>query len=130
VGVSTTIQRRLDWMDTDAADRWHFTTMFRLAEAAEAELHRQLGITDQTFGKTPRVHVEADFRAPVMFDDLLDVTLRVAEVRRKSVTYDVELCRDGDTLATARIVTVFTDGPNGQAAPWPDDVAAALGGAE
>jgi acyl-CoA thioester hydrolase len=128
VGASTTIRRRLEWMDTDAAVRWHYTAMFRYAEAAEAQLHRELGIADQTFGRTPRVHVEADFHAPVLFDDLLEVNLRVAEVATKTVTYDMELVRDGETVATARLVTAHTDGLDGRAVPWPEDVAAALRG--
>ena len=38
------LQRRIEWMDTDAAGIYHWTTAFRLAEAAEAVLHTALGI--------------------------------------------------------------------------------------
>ena len=33
------LRRRIEWMDTDAAGIYHWTTVFRLAEAAEAALH-------------------------------------------------------------------------------------------
>src|ERR687887_445643 len=49
------LRRRIEWMDTDAAGIYHWTTVFRLAEAAEAALHTALGIVDLTFGATPRV---------------------------------------------------------------------------
>ena len=63
-----TITRRVDWMDTDAAGIYHYTTAFRLAEAAEAALHTDRGIDHITFGATPRVSVAFDFQRPVVFD--------------------------------------------------------------
>jgi hypothetical protein len=36
----------------------HYTTTFRLAEAAEAAMHTALGIADRTFGATPRLGAE------------------------------------------------------------------------
>ena len=52
-----TIKRRVEWMDTDAAGIWYHSTVIRWAEDAEAELHRQLGIVQRTFGATPRVNI-------------------------------------------------------------------------
>jgi hypothetical protein len=48
--VSVTISRRVQWMDTDAAGIWHYSTVLRWAEKAETELHRLLGIVGDTFG--------------------------------------------------------------------------------
>ena len=71
------LRRRIEWMDTDAAGIYHWTTVFRLAEAAEAALHTALGIADFTFGATPRVAVAATFSRPLRFNDPVDVALRV-----------------------------------------------------
>lgn len=120
------MRRRLEWIDTDGAERWHYTTFFRYAEAAEAELHRALQISERTFGSTPRVHVEADFLAPLYFDDLVDVTITVGRLGRTSVSYDVELARDGQAVARGRLVSPLTDGHHGGTVPWPDDLARAL----
>ena len=57
------LRRRIEWMDTDAAGIYHYTTVFRLAEAAEAAMHTGLGIADRTFGATPRVSVAMDSSA-------------------------------------------------------------------
>jgi YbgC/YbaW family acyl-CoA thioester hydrolase len=127
MAVATTMTRRLDWCDTDAAGHWHFSTLFRLVEAAEAQLHRELGISERTFGKTPRVRIEADYRALAHFDDILDVTLEVADLGRTAVTYDVQVTRAGEVVATCRVVTVLV-GIDGRPLPWPDDLAAALRG--
>ena len=79
------LQRRIEWMDTDAAGIYHWTTAFRLAEAAEAALHTALGIADFTFGATPRVAVSASFTRPLRFNDLVDVALAVEAIGRTSV---------------------------------------------
>jgi acyl-CoA thioester hydrolase len=125
VGATITIERQLDWIDTDAAGYWHHSTLWRFVEAAEAQLHRDLGIVDITFGFTPRRRVEAEFFAPLHFDRPAAITLEVARVGRTSATYEARMT-SGDTLiATARIVMVFIDG-DGRATPWPDAVAGAL----
>lgn len=125
MGATVTLERQLDWIDTDAAGYWHHSTLWRFVEAAEAQLHRDLGIVDVTFGFTPRRRLEAEFFSPLRFDRPAAVTLEVAQVGRTSATYDARLA-SGDTLiATARIVVVFIDG-DGRACPWPPAVAAAL----
>lgn len=102
--------------------------VLRWAELTEAELHRDLGITDQTFGWTPRVNYTANFHAAVRFDDEVDITFAVAAVGRTSVTYTFEVVLvDGPTAATGQVVTVFADDDGTR--PWPDDVRAALTGA-
>src|SRR4051795_9415540 len=79
------LRRRIEWMDTDAAGIYHWTTVFRLAEAAEAALHTALGIADFTFGATPRVAVEASFARPLRFNDPVKVALAVTALGRTSV---------------------------------------------
>lgn len=119
------MQRRLEWVDTDAAGHWHNATLWRFVEEAEARLHRELGIIDVTFGHTPRRHVEADFHLPLRFDRTATVSLRVVAVGRTSATYEVDVT-DGDApIASAQVVVVFIDG-DGRPSPWPDAVARAL----
>lgn len=125
-----TVRRRLSWMDTDAAARWHYTVVLRWAEDCEAELHRALGVHTLTFGWTPRVAIEADFAAVVTFDDVVDIDFWVAAVGHTSVTYafDVHLVAEdgsrGKRAGGGKVVTVYaTDqGP----APWPDELRGAL----
>src|SRR5256885_8355569 len=97
------LRRRIEWMDTDAAGIYHWTTVFRLAEAAEAALHTALGIADRTFGATPRLRASGDFRMPLRFNDVVDVRLEVASIGRTSLAQAVEVRRDGELAATAEI---------------------------
>jgi acyl-CoA thioester hydrolase len=126
VSVETTITRRIDWVDTDAAGIYHYTTAFRLAEAAEATLHTEHGIDHITFGSTPRVSVAFEFVRPVAFNDEVTVRLVVGALGRTSITYDIELTHAGRPVATGRIVGVFIDRESKRATPWPEAVRAAL----
>jgi YbgC/YbaW family acyl-CoA thioester hydrolase len=119
--AAITIERRIEWMDTDAAGIWHYSTAIRFAEAAEIELHRQLGIIDHTFGHTPRAHIEFDFNRSARFDDLIEITLEVSRVGTTSVTYTVTMTCQGDPVASGQVVTVLTD-EDGRPTPLPAQV--------
>ncbi len=133
------IVRRIEWQDTDAAGVYHWSTVFRLVEAAEAALHDRLGIRDYTFGRTPRVHVSCDFRRELAFWDAVRTELEVAEVGESSVRYAFALYReDEDTgegddapaavdedasAAEGEMVGVHVSAqPGGSSEPWPAEI--------
>jgi acyl-CoA thioesterase FadM len=118
--ASMLIQRRIEWPDTDAAGHYHFLTVFRLFEAAEAALHRRLGIVDETFGRTPRVHVEADYHMVLHFQDLVDVEIRVSSLGRTSITYAFQVRQGTSVAAEGRVISVLLDQAEGERLPWPD----------
>jgi YbgC/YbaW family acyl-CoA thioester hydrolase len=121
-----TIVRRVEWMDTDAAGIYHWTTVFRFAEAAEAALHDGLGIAELTFGATPRVAVSAEFERPLRFNHRVEVELAVESVGRTSMRYAVVITAAAGVAATASITVCLIDRATREATPWPDDVRRAL----
>src|SRR3954465_10384292 len=127
--ASVVLERRIEWMDTDAAGIYHWTTVFRLAEAAEAALHTALGIADFTFGATPRVAVQASFPPPLRFNDPVEVALAVTRVGRTSVEYALELRNDGGPAASGSVKSCLIDRASGRATPGPDPTREQLSGA-
>jgi YbgC/YbaW family acyl-CoA thioester hydrolase len=115
---SVSIHRRVQWMDTDAAGIWHHSVVTRWTEEAEAELHRQLGIIEETFGATPRVRTEFEFGVVLRFDDLVEISLSVAVLGETSVTYQVEVMKGSTRAASGRLVAVFVDRDTGEKRPW------------
>ena len=113
-------------MDTDAAGIWHYSTVIRWAEEAETELHRNLGIVDQTFGATPRVRVEFEFNAALRFDDLVDITFEVVRVGNSSIEYAVDVRKGAEVAATGRVVTVLVHRDTGRTRRVPDDLRTVL----
>jgi 2-aminobenzoate-CoA ligase len=113
------IQRRIEWSDTDASGYYHNTAAFRMLEWAETALFESLGILD-VFGHLPRVHVTADFKAPLKHRDLVDVDLEVLEVGRSSITYGVEFRKDGEVCVSARFAAALLD-EHRRPQPWPEE---------
>jgi len=126
MATTVTIQRRVQWMDTDAAGIWHHSVVIRWLEEAEAEMHRRLGVTDRTFGATPRVRTEFSFATSVQFDDLVDVTLAVSALGETSITYDLVVRRGSTDVASGRVIAVLIDRETGEKLPWPDDLRQSL----
>src|SRR3954463_3928022 len=116
------LQRRVEWMDTDAAGIYHWTTAFRFAESAEAALHTALGIADVTFGATPRVHVSADFERALVFNEVVEVDLVVRAVGRTSVEYGLVITGSAGQAMAGTIKACFIERSTRRAVPWPDDV--------
>ena len=123
------LKRRIEWMDTDAAGIYHWTTVFRLAEAAEAALHTALGIADFTFGATPRVAVQASFSRSLRFNDPVEIELVVTRLGRTSVEYALAITGEHGRAAEGSVKSCLIDRKTGRAIPWPDDVRGKLSGA-
>jgi acyl-CoA thioester hydrolase len=84
--------RRVEFAETDMAGIMHYSNYFRFMETAEHAFFRSLGLSivtkvDPPVG-WPRVHAECDFRAPVYFEDEIEVHLLVSEKKSKSLSYE------------------------------------------
>jgi acyl-CoA thioesterase FadM len=124
--ASVRLHRRIEWMDTDAAGIYHWTTAFRLAEAAEAAMHTGLGIAELTFGRTPRVSVSADFRRALRFNDRVEVELAVERLGRTSVGYRLAIAGPGGLAVEGRLTACYVDAETGAPQPWPAKIRRAL----
>lgn len=122
--AAITIQRRIEWSDTDASGHYHNTAAFRMLEFAETALYDSLGFLEDVYGRVPRAHVEAEFEAVLEHRDLVDITLTVERVGRTSVTHAVEIRRAGEICVRARFTCVLTR--DGRPEAWPDDYRRAL----
>lgn len=84
-------QRRIDFYETDMAGIVHFSNYFRFMESAEQAFFRSLGLSvvmedlDPPVG-FPRVHAECDYKAPLRFEDVVEIHVLVREKRAKVVT--------------------------------------------
>ena len=90
------IRRIVEFSDTDMAGIVHHAVYYRYMEAAEHAFFRSLGMTVAP-PKTPasvgwpRVHTEADFSAPLQFEDEVEIHLLVAQKKSKALTYAFRL---------------------------------------
>ncbi|NNL85476.1 MAG: acyl-CoA thioesterase [Myxococcales bacterium] len=119
---------RVNFVDTDLSGRIHYTAAMRYFETTEHALMRAVfAELDEERPMLPRVHVEADFKAMLSWEDEIDCTARILKVGRSSLTfgYDVVRSDDGLEVITGKIVAVSVD-PRGRSAPLSDGLRAAL----
>ena len=121
-----TLRRLVEYPDTDASGHYHNSAVIRWIEAAEAVLHARLGVAERTFGFTPRIRLEADFRERLYFLDDIDIDMAVIHVGRTSVRYAFAIRRKATVAVSGLLVTAYLPTGADRTQPWPDDVRQAL----
>jgi acyl-CoA thioester hydrolase len=130
-----TVRIRVQFADVDGSRRIHFTAMFRYMEVAEHELMRSIGLPYATLEGLafPRVHLSCDFRGPIVYDDELDVSARIARVGTSSwtVAFTARNRRrpHSPVVAEGEMVIVSMDPQSEQSTPLPAELRATLQGA-
>ena len=97
-----TINRRVEFSETDQAGIVHYSNFFRYMEACEHDFFRALGssIVDKESGVGwPRVHANCKFRKPLFFEDEFTITLIITGKTRKSISYEFIFKKDGNEIA-------------------------------
>jgi acyl-CoA thioester hydrolase len=128
-----TIEEHVRWSDIDRAGIIYYGQFQRFFEIAETELFRAVGLPySEVFDRLeiwlPRVHIEFDFRKPLVLDDLIEVSAYVARLGTKSITLRFEVAKKGeaDLVADGEVVLVCVNRATFKSVPVPAEIAAAL----
>src|SRR6266481_3046213 len=102
--------RRMEFADTDMAGIVHFANFFRFMEAAEVEFLRSRGVSvfmpwEGQKVSFPRVAASCDFVKPARFEDVLEISVSIQRIGRKSVTYGFEFTLAGELVARGQITS-------------------------
>ena len=111
-------------MDTDAGGRIHFTAVFRWVETAETALMRRVELLEG-WRNYPRRYVEADYLKVLVFEDEVEVRLRVEAVGGTSIRYAWDITKAGEVYVQGKHTVVHVD-EQGRASPLPERLRAAL----
>ncbi len=103
--------RRVQFAETDAAGVLHFSNYYRYMEEVEHAYWRSLGLgvmapEGDRLVSWPRVASSCEYFAPAAFEDEITLSLTVAHVGERSITFEVEFELDGKRLALARATAV------------------------
>ena len=131
------LTRRVEFAETDMAGIVHFANFFRMMEATEHAFFRSLGFSIHGHDPVsttgwPRVSASCDFRAPLRFEDEVEIHLLVAEVRTRSIRYVFifHKAADGTEVARGEVVAVCASVEKAtgrlSAVPIPEAVHAAI----
>jgi YbgC/YbaW family acyl-CoA thioester hydrolase len=107
------LTRRIEFAETDMAGIVHFSNFFKMMEATEHAFFRSLGFSIHGHDPVsttgwPRVNAHCDFRAPLRFEEEVEIHLLVADIRTRSVKYLFIFRRvsDGTEVATGSVTVV------------------------
>jgi acyl-CoA thioester hydrolase len=122
---------RVYWEDTDAGGVVFYANYLKFFERARTEWLRERGIGQQALrDATGAMFVVTDtrvsYRQPARLDDLLDITVAVAEAGRASFSIEQQAWRDGTLLAEGRIRIGCVDAATLRPRRIPDTVLNAL----
>ncbi|MEU4804102.1 thioesterase family protein [Actinosynnema sp. NPDC023587] len=127
------MRTRIPFSDVDMHGNVHNGRYVAYAEDAVNEFLRESGLSDRFDPRSSELayhvkKVEVVYQRPVGFDEVVDVTARVARVGRTSLTFEAEVRPlDGDGPAVrASVVWVCVDPATRSAVPVPDHVRDAL----
>jgi YbgC/YbaW family acyl-CoA thioester hydrolase len=103
-------RRRVQFAETDLAGLVHFSVFFRYMEEAEHALWRAAGLTIARAGEVtgwPRLSASFDFKAPLRFEEEIDIRVRVSAVTRRTLQYDFTIERGETLIGKGSITTAF-----------------------
>jgi acyl-CoA thioester hydrolase len=118
---------RIYWEDTDAGGIVYYANYFKFMERARTEWLRSLGFEQEPLRLEQNllfvvVDVEAHFRKPARYGELLQVTCEVDEASRVSLTFKQEIFRhsvDGELLLEGRVRIACLDAVRYRPRPLP-----------
>jgi YbgC/YbaW family acyl-CoA thioester hydrolase len=84
------VRRRVEFGDVDQSGIVHFPRFFQYMEVAEHEFFRSVGLSihqplERGTTGWPRVSAACDFKAPLRFEDMIEVHVILREKRQKSL---------------------------------------------
>jgi acyl-CoA thioester hydrolase len=116
---------RVGFSDTDAQGIVYYGRYLPYFDLARVEYHRHLGLrrVDEHHELVMRA-CTVEYFAPALFDDLLEIFVRLAHVGRTSATYELAAYRVEDDLlmVTAKQTLVLVDLEERRARPIPDEI--------
>jgi acyl-CoA thioester hydrolase len=120
-------QTRVGFSDTDAQGIVYYGRYLPYFDLARVEYHRNLGLLGMDIGEEGEEFVmravTIEYLAPAVFDDLIEVYVRMSRIGRTSVTFELAAYREQDDLllVTATQTLVLVDLDERKAVPIPDD---------
>jgi acyl-CoA thioester hydrolase len=100
------LRRRVQFYETDVAGIVHFSWFFRYMEEAEHALWREAGLSihppESEIG-WPRVAASCEFHRPLLFEQELDVHIRITEISRRMISYACVMTQDQTKIAAGTL---------------------------
>ena len=130
--VCTTVGFRVRYRETDQMGVVNHAVYFTWFEEARSEMCRQHGISYAEMEANgmylPMVEIKARYHAPARYDNEVEVTATVVEVRRSFLKVSYQVRSLGVLLATGDSLMVLTSKSTGKPIRFPEGIRQKLAG--
>ena len=117
---------RIQFVDTDASGRIHYSAIFRYFEIMDHDFFRRIGYSYKKIFQLgldmPRVHVECSYLGEIGYDDQLEAQVSVAKVGNSSYTLSFAFLKENQPVAKGSLTNVFIDSSTGKSAKIPESI--------
>jgi acyl-CoA thioester hydrolase len=126
-----TVPVRVYYEDTDAGGVVYYANYLKFLERARTEFMRALGYDLRELAADPGIlfvvaGVEVEYRRPARHDDLLAVSVAIAERGRAGLTFAQQVRRGAELLVEAKVRVACVDAATFKPKPLPEQIAARL----
>lgn len=126
-GYKFTIPLRVRWAEVDRQGvvfNGHYLTYF---DVGITEYWRAIGLPypegmADTGSDLFVAKAVVNYHSPIEYDDMLEVGVRVARLGNSSLTFAIQIDREGKCLSTGEVVYVTTDAVSRRSRPVPQKV--------
>jgi acyl-CoA thioester hydrolase len=115
---------RVWFSDTDAQGIVYYGRYLPYFDHARVEYHRHLGPAGVPDAQLVMRALEVEYHAPALFDDLIEVFVRISRIGRTSMTYECAAYRrpDDALMVTATQTVVLVDTASRRPQPIPAEL--------
>jgi acyl-CoA thioester hydrolase len=118
---------RVYWEDTDAGGIVYYANYLKFMERARSEWLRAIGVEqgplkDEHNAMFVVVNVEAHFKRPARYGELLQVGCVIDQTTRASLTFKQQIFRESDLLIDGKVRVACLDATTFRPQPVPDTV--------
>lgn len=121
-----THSHRVRYHECDAQGFLFNSRHLEMADVAMTEWLRQLGWSYDEFvadgADVSVVRAEVDYRLPIRFDEVIDLTVTCLHVGTSSLRLGTRFCRGEELVASTELVYVNLDVENGGSRPLPESI--------
>lgn len=121
---------RIQFVDTDASQRIHYSAIFRYFEIMDHDFFRSIGFPYKKIFQLglaiPRVHAECSYMEEIEYDDELEAQVSVTKLGHSSFTLSFHFYKENRLAAKGSLTNVFIDRTTGKSVKIPDPINEAL----
>lgn len=115
---------RIQFVDTDASGRIHYSAIFRYFEILDHEFFRQIGYPYKSIIQLgfdiPRVQVSCNYLGNIEYDDELLAQASIKKIGNSSFTFSFQFFKNTVLVAEGTLVNVFINSATGKSVQIPD----------